>query len=205
MDYRIYHAINAFAARHTWLPHILGGVESVSIPLVVVACVGLWLLAPVGGSRRWKLAAVSGLASAAVALGSDLVISHVWSRPRPFAAHPGAHVWIHHTADSSFPSDHASATFAIAFAILALSRRAGVAYLAAALVIALGRVVVGVHYPTDVLAGAAVGAAAAAVVSTAARPALLRLVDLASRATDPLVASLRRRLDGAVHARRLAG
>lgn len=197
MDYRIYHAINVFAAHHTWLPHVLGAIEKASIPLVVVACAGLWLLAPPGGSRRWKLAAVSGLASAAVALGANFVISHLWTRPRPFVGHPGAHVWIHHAADSSFPSDHASSSFAVAFAILVLSRRTGLAYLAAAIVIALGRVVVGVHYPGDVLAGAAIGAAAATVVSTVARPALLKLVDLVSRATDPFVGLLRVRLTSA--------
>ena len=191
MDFRIYHSINVFAAQHSWLPHILGGIEKISIPLVVVACVGLWLLAPPGGSRRWKLAAVSGLAAAALALIGDVVISHLWERPRPFAAHPGSHVWIHHSVDSSFPSDHASAAFAIAVSVLLLSRRLGLLYVAGAVVIAVGRVVVGVHYLTDVLAGAAIGLAAALLVAFIARPGLLRLVLLVERLTDPVVARVR--------------
>ena len=55
--------------------------------------------------------------------------------------------------DPSFPSDHAAAAFAIAFAILAFSRRAGMRFLVAATLIGLSRIALGLHYPSDVIAG----------------------------------------------------
>ena len=62
--------------------------------------------------------------------------------------------------DPSFPSDHATAAFAIAFGILFVARRTGWLFLAWAALIGISRVLAGMHYPTDVLAGAVVGLAA---------------------------------------------
>ena len=56
---------------------------------------------------------------------------------------------------------HATAAFAIATAIFLRHRRWGIFALLAAAVLSVGRVAIGVHYPSDVLAGAALGAACA--------------------------------------------
>src|SRR5581483_8730379 len=142
--------VNVFVTHHAWLGRVLRAIESVSIPVFVVATVGLWLLARPGGGVKWKLAAVSGLGSAGVALLANRVIAAIWHRDRPFQAHHVAHVWGARTTDASFPSDHASAVFAIAFAVLCFDRLAGSLFLGAAVVVAVGRIVVGEHYPGDV-------------------------------------------------------
>ena len=193
MDTRVYHALNDFAWRHHWLGTLFQWIERASIPVLIVAIAGLWLFARPGGSRRWKQATAYGLASAAVALAANQVISHLWDRSRPFVEHR-AHVFGSHAADSSFPSDHASASFAIAAAVLAFSPVAGALFVVAAVLISLGRLLIGVHYPTDVLAGAAVGVASALLVRAALRAALDRLVRLVERATDPLLGQAWRRL-----------
>src|SRR2546430_12632374 len=131
MDYRIYHAINDFVARHNWLGRVLAGVENWAVPVVAVAVFALWLLARPGGSRKWKLASAAALAAAAIALLVNQAIAQVWHRARPFATHPGTHVWGSRSHDPSFPSDHASAAFAIGFALLLFDRLAGSLFLAA--------------------------------------------------------------------------
>jgi undecaprenyl-diphosphatase len=188
VDYALYHAINRFVAHHTWLGHVFGAVESWSIPVLAAATVGLWLFARPGSSRKWKLACASALASSAVALLLNAAIAHVWLRERPYAAHPGAPVWSARSQDPSFPSDHASAAFAIAFAVFLYDRLVGSLFLAAAVLISGGRVVVGVHYPGDVLAGMLVGLAVAVVVVRLARPLVVRVVRLVERVTDPVLA-----------------
>jgi undecaprenyl-diphosphatase len=85
---------------------------------------------------------------------------------------------------SSFPSDHAVLFFSLAVGLLFVSRAVGVfAICYSALFIALPRVYLGLHFPTDVLAGAMVGAVIALLANRklADGPAVARLVDWAGR------------------------
>ena len=104
--------------------------------------------------------------SALLGLGIAHLIADLWARPRPYVAHPAdAHLFIARTHDTSFPSDHATAAFAIAVALLLRHRKAGLLALALAeYPLCIARVAVGTHYPSDVLAGAAVGTVAALIL-----------------------------------------
>ena len=104
--------------------------------------------------------------SALLALGVAHLIGDLWARPRPYVAHPlAAHLFTSPSADPSFPSDHATAAFAIAVAILVRHRKAGILALAMAVVLSISRVAIGTHYPSDVVGGAALGTLAALVFS----------------------------------------
>jgi len=66
---------------------------------------------------------------------------------------------------SSFPSDHAVLFFTLATGIYLVSRRLGwLMYLYTAVFIGLPRVYLGIHYPSDILAGALLGVAIASTV-----------------------------------------
>jgi membrane-associated phospholipid phosphatase len=201
MDYRLYHSVNQFVASHDWLGRAAASMEKWAVPVFAVATVALWLFDRPGGRRKWKLASASALASAGVALLVAQVITKIWARPRPFAAHPTAHVWGSRSHDPSFPSDHASASLAIAFAIFLFDRLVGSIFLAAAVIISLGRVVVGAHYPLDVLGGAAVALGAALLVVRLGRPVILGVVRVVERVTDPILAPFWRRIPRRVAAR----
>jgi undecaprenyl-diphosphatase len=190
MDFRVYHAVNRFVFHHAWLGRALADIEKWAVLVVAVATFALWLLARPGGSRKWKLASATALASAALGLLVNQLVAQFWHRARPFAAHRSAHVWGGRSHDPSFPSDHASAAFAIGFAVLLFDRVAGALFLAAAVVIGVGRVLIGAHYPADVLAGVLVGLACAVVVARLARPAIEFVVRIVERLTDPLLAPL---------------
>jgi undecaprenyl-diphosphatase len=196
VDFRVFHAVNGFVAHHEWLADGFGGIEATAPLVLALATVGLWLLARPGASRKWKLASASALAAGALGLLVNQLIAHVWDRLRPYESHTGVHTWVARSHDPSFPSDHASAAFGIAFAVIMFDRWAGGVFVAAAALIGLGRVLVGVHYPGDVLAGALVGLGCALVVVRLLRPVLGSLVRLTERVTDPLVAPVWRRLPG---------
>ena len=115
------------------------------------------------GNRRAGRAARRGLASLAVASATANIIGKgLSSRRRPDAEVPAARRLAHAPWTSSFPSGHAAsaAAFAAGAAIEMPELAPGV--LALALAVGASRVVTGVHYPSDVLAGFAIGAAAAA-------------------------------------------
>jgi undecaprenyl-diphosphatase len=188
VDWTLFHAVNSAVATHDWLEDPTTALAGAIVPLYALATVGLWFLARPYGPVGWKLASASALVSAGVALLANQAISHLWERPRPFTAHASlTHVLGARTTDPSFPSDHAAAAFAIAFAIFAFSRWAGAGFLAVATLIGLSRIALGMHYPSDVLVGALVGLGAATLVTTLGRPWVARLVVLLSRDTDPLL------------------
>ena len=159
---------------------------------MVVVTGALWFLSRPGGDRRWKLATGNGFAAAAVAYVVNVVIHSAWDRPRPYESHVIRHPWSVST-DASFPSDHASVALAIAFAVLAFDLTAGSVLLVAAVLIAVGRVLIGAHYPGDVLASLGVALVAAFAVVRLARPIVDRVVRLVERISDPLVRPLWRR------------
>ena len=113
--------------------------------------------------RRAGRAARRGLVSLAVASTTANIIGKgLTSRTRPDAEIPAVRRLPHAPWTSSFPSGHAAS--AAAFATGVTMEMPGLAVVACplALAVAASRVVTGVHYPSDVLAGFAIGTAAAA-------------------------------------------
>jgi len=192
VDWRLYKDIYDVSLHHHWLGSLFSDVEQASIPFMVVATAALWLLARPGGDRKWKLASGSAFTAAALALVVNLVIHAIWDRPRPYESHSIAHPWSSST-DASFPSDHASASLAIAFTLLVFDLPIGVVFLVAAGLIAVGRVFIGAHYPGDVGASILVALGASALVVRFARPLVSFLVRLVERATDPVLRPFWRR------------
>lgn len=80
-------------------------------------------------------------------------------RDRPFIRYPDTNLLFYRPHDSSFPSNSVAVCFAFAIGIFMFHRRAGVCSIALAVVFAVGRVYAGIHYPLDVVGGAAIGAA----------------------------------------------
>jgi undecaprenyl-diphosphatase len=105
-----------------------------------------------GNRESWLICAVLG----PVAIGVNYLVKLVVRRPRPvldgLPALGGA------PSSLSFPSAHATSSFAVATAMARVEPLAALAFLLAA-ALALGRPYLGMHYPSDVLAGAVLGVA----------------------------------------------
>jgi undecaprenyl-diphosphatase len=186
MDWSILHALNGFLAHHDAVED--PSVEYVRFSELLFLGLLAWIfVASRGYARRAaRRGAVAAGLSAGLALLFASQLANLVGRPRPFVDEPGTvHLLVAHAADPGFPSDHATAAFAIAIAILLRSRRWGVLALAMAIALAVGRVAVGVHFPTDVIAGAALGSASALLlyVPPVRRP-LHRLADWAGAMWD---------------------
>ena len=158
MDYSLEQWINGPAGSHplwdTFMIGVAGGAEPAFIALVVV-----WFL--IGWRRRLPMdrqGAIAALLASGGALLVNVTLASIWYRPRPYIVHPDqVHHLLSHSADSSFPSDHAAAAFAIAIVLFSYRRFPGVVALIVAALVAYSRVYVGDHYPTDVIAGAVIG------------------------------------------------
>ncbi|GAA1901343.1 phosphatase PAP2 family protein [Streptantibioticus ferralitis] len=128
----------------------------------------------------------SGLA-AAIAVLLNIPVRGLVQRSRPYVDHPRLDLLIHGGSDFSFVSDRSALTMAVGVGLFMVNRRAGLTGIALAMLEGFTRVFVGVHYPTDVIGGFALGTATA-----------LLLAPLAMLLLGPLMTALGRTRAGAL-------
>jgi undecaprenyl-diphosphatase len=126
--------------------------------LVPAGLVAGWLRGSVLTRQRLLAATMTAL----IALLINQLIGQFWYHPRPLALGLG-HTLIPHVLDSSFPSDHLTLIWGVAFALLLhrSTRLAGGVLALCGLPVAWARIYLGVHFPLDMLgaAGVALGSA----------------------------------------------
>jgi undecaprenyl-diphosphatase len=87
---------------------------------------------------------------------TKLIVPHLWFRPRPDLAVIGAKELLFHRPDYSFPSDHATALFALTFGLYYFGYKKAANYLLAySIIICIARISLGIHFPLDIIGGVA--------------------------------------------------
>ena len=103
-------------------------------------------------TRKTGYAAVLSLIFGVIV--TNLLLKNIVARPRPFAEIEALIPLIAKPTDFSFPSGHTTASFAVALVMLRmLPKKIGIPAVVLAALVAFSRLYLGVHYPTDVLAG----------------------------------------------------
>ncbi len=154
--------LNSLAGRSPTLDFLMIFISAVGVPLLVLAVIIQWWFPRPSPSTRHALLAAAF--SFLLGLAMNQLILLFIHRLRPYDSGI-THLLITPSADYSFPSDHATATFAIAATfLLHRMRRCGIVFSVAALIMIFSRVYVGTHYVSDVLGGALTGIIAAAMV-----------------------------------------
>lgn len=100
--------------------------------------------------------AIAGAMAGSLLVG-NLLLKHLFSRSRPCWIEPDFPMLVAVPKDFSFPSAHSMISFAAAVAIFHYNRKAGIAALVVAGLIAFSRLYLFVHFPSDVLAGTVIG------------------------------------------------
>lgn len=152
------------AFSHPVLDEIMIFVSSLGNKGMIWIAIGILFLLFGVKNKKWRRGGLLVLLSlAANFLACNVVLKPLLDRTRPYYVLDYTPL-IPPVGDPSFPSGHTAASFAAATAIYAINRNWGIAAYILATVMGFSRLYLGVHFPTDVLAGALVGTAAAGIV-----------------------------------------
>ncbi|OEU86612.1 hypothetical protein DB35_23245 [Streptomyces abyssalis] len=182
-DVDLLYEINGLAeSAPTWADRTMQYVGEYGIVagLVLLGLLAWWRVVRRKETREEAVTASAGLmwapAAAAIAVLVNIPIRAIVERPRPFTEHKGLEVLIQGKGDYSFVSDHATLAMALAVGIFMVHRRYGLLGIVLAVLAGVSRVYMGVHYPTDVIGGLALGAAVALLLAPVAMWALTPLM-----------------------------
>jgi len=195
-DVDLLYDINGLAdGAPTWVDRAMAfaGEYGMVVALALCAVFAWWRMVRRRPTREEAISGVAGLLWAPLAAGLALLVNipvrDIVARPRPFVSHKGLDVLVGGKDDFSFVSDHSTMAMALAVGIFMVNRRLGLAGIAVAVLAGLTRVYMGVHYPTDVVGGLALGTAVALLLAPVAMWLLTPLVRRAAHSPrlGPLV------------------
>ena len=165
MDLKILMYLNQFFAKHNlgFLDKFLAEYLTYSLPFILIA---LWFW-----SKDAKKVALRAFFSAILAWPIfSTIIGRLVHRSRPFEA-GGVQELIFHRPTYSFPSDHAAALFAVAMSFYFSGyKKLSYVMFAIAVIVSFFRIATGIHFPTDVLAGAVLGIFSAYLINLFDKP-----------------------------------
>ncbi len=134
-----------------------------------IAYIILWFIAIFKGGRLGRIAAFGVILLIVFSdQFSSSFLKNLFQRVRPCNALPDVNLLSYCSGSYSFPSSHAVNNFAVAFFFGRLFPKLKTTLIIAASLIAFSRPYVGVHYPADIIGGAAIGAAIGYLFSVAA-------------------------------------
>jgi membrane-associated phospholipid phosphatase len=173
LDRQLYGAITSATSQSTAIAVLVVAIAWINWNGLVWWLSGALISRARGFGRRGAWAMLTVYLGMSMGWFTSEVLKLVFRRPRPFAQIVDAPTTlIDHPASFSFPSGDATLAVGAAVAIAAVAPRWRWPALLFAIAVMFARVAVGVHYPSDVLAGAAVGTASGLLAPRAV--ALLR-------------------------------
>jgi undecaprenyl-diphosphatase len=162
LDIAVTQAINGWSGRSPALDAAMLLITQWGVPLMIAGVALSWWQN--GGDRADRHVAVTAGLTFLLGLAVNQIILLFVHRMRPYDAGL-THLLISPSADASFPSDHATAGFAIVLAYLLKGRRLKAALLfGMAAMVMISRIYVGTHYVSDILGGALTALAACLLV-----------------------------------------
>ncbi len=174
VDTKLFLWLHAFANRSKHTDALIVFTASY-VAYILAAAFPLYLL--LIGVSFGRMLVLAGSAFLATLIARFTFVSLIrFSRPipRPFLTHPIKSLFV--ITAPSFPSGHSAFFFALAMSVFFYNTSLGIIFFVATTLMTIGRVIAGVHYPSDILAGAVIGVSSAFLTYAYLIPLLASLI-----------------------------
>jgi len=152
LDFFLFQKINSFTGKWLWFDN-LAIFFAQYFEYILIFCLLLFLLK--NFKKNWPMIIQAFGAAILARLVIVNFIRWLWQRPRPFVEN-NVNLLLSHSG-TSFPSGHAAFYFAISTVVYLHNKKAGIGFFFASFLISISRVFCGIHWPSDILAGAVIG------------------------------------------------
>ncbi|MEK9134777.1 MAG: phosphatase PAP2 family protein [Patescibacteria group bacterium] len=153
MDLAVFNFLNSFAGRWESLDAVAIFFAKYSGYVLLLILAFIFLR---NTKKSWRVIAQVAVASLLARGIITEVIRWIWPRLRPFVEN-NVNLLLSHEANASFPSGHAAFYFALTTIVYFYNKKIGILFFAVSFLMGIARVFVGVHWPSDILAGAFIG------------------------------------------------
>ncbi|OGD36017.1 hypothetical protein A2W39_03010 [Candidatus Azambacteria bacterium RIFCSPHIGHO2_01_46_10] len=176
MDLALFNFIHGFADNSFLLDWLTIFFAQYFQYFLVVLLLSFWIYGKNEPRLKNRIAVIAGFASAILSRIVFVGLFRIfYFRPRPFFTLDFQPLF-NHANESSFPSGHAATFFALAAGVYFYDKKLGALFFAGAVLISGARILGGVHWPSDILAGAILGIFSAYLIKRFAGSAIRRLV-----------------------------
>ena len=167
IDSSLVRSLNTWGASHKSLVHLCSNDFVYLVILISVLWFAMRIIKTHPISAGWKDLIsgflIKGIVIFAIPVGIAIVvsegISRLYVRQRPFVADPTVKLLVPHGADGGMPSHHLAVMVALIVSVYFYDRRIAALLALLAVLTGIARVAAGIHYPSDILVGAALGVA----------------------------------------------
>lgn len=166
IDSSIVRSLNSWGEHYTSLVKICSN----DLVYIMILLTALWFVIQIlkaypikHGSREFAVNLVKkGVVILAIPLGIAIIVSEsisaIYVRERPFVADSRVHLLVPHGADGGMPSHHIVFMVALVATVYYYDKRSATFFALLTLITGIARVVAGIHYPSDIVVGAVIGA-----------------------------------------------
>jgi undecaprenyl-diphosphatase len=155
LDEKIFRLLYGLSNHSSWTDSIIIGISEyfpiVLVFMIACALLGEWVYGKKKKAYGYLISLVSGVLSLFVAQ----IIHYVYHHSRPFVTLKL--IPLFEETSYSFPSSHAIFLFSVSMGVYLVSKKFGQVLFILSSIVCLGRVIAGVHYPSDILGGALLG------------------------------------------------
>ncbi len=153
LDYRVFYLVNQ-KMQIRILDYIMPRITHIGGAIFTIVSMLSMIIFFKNDLRIWALQGLISLAASHLVVQ---ILKKLYQRERPFIKYPDTRIFPKVLYDYSFPSGHTTSSFSIAVAFALHSIGLGMILLPIAFLVALSRMYLGLHYPSDTAMGAMLG------------------------------------------------